>query len=309
MHAGPEAEFFLFQSRNGRPTTESHDAASYFDLSPVDQGEDVRREIVLALEAMGVHVDAAHHEIDFHARVRGLVERSDHVRVDQAVHLGEDTRRPAGPGRGRLALDERHDASGQVERGDEQVAELRRREVPGQHVEEQPHVGGDLRVGGEQREVGVDARGLGVVVAGAQVGVAAQHAMLLADDQAGLTVGLEAVEAVHDVRPGLLELAGPFDVVEFVEARPQFDERGDLLAVTCGFLERLDDRRVAAGAVERELDGDHVLIPGGLPEEINHRGEGFVGVVEQDVLLRNPGEEPRWLDAVDRQGRREGRVK
>ncbi|MFN7917428.1 MAG: type I glutamate--ammonia ligase [Vicinamibacterales bacterium] len=63
MRAGPEAEFFLFQSRNGRPTTESHDAASYFDLSPVDQGEDVRREIVLALEAMGLHVDAAHHEV------------------------------------------------------------------------------------------------------------------------------------------------------------------------------------------------------------------------------------------------------
>jgi glutamine synthetase len=63
MKAGPEAEFFLFQSRNGRPTTESHDSASYFDLSPVDQGEDVRREIVLALEAMGFHVEAAHHEV------------------------------------------------------------------------------------------------------------------------------------------------------------------------------------------------------------------------------------------------------
>jgi len=63
MKAGPEAEFFLFQSRQGRPTTESHDAASYFDLSPVDQGEDVRREIVLALEAMGFHVEAAHHEV------------------------------------------------------------------------------------------------------------------------------------------------------------------------------------------------------------------------------------------------------
>ncbi|MGE3957996.1 MAG: type I glutamate--ammonia ligase [Vicinamibacterales bacterium] len=63
MKAGPEAEFFLFQSRSGRPSTESHDAASYFDLSPMDQGEDVRREIVLALEAMGFHVDAAHHEV------------------------------------------------------------------------------------------------------------------------------------------------------------------------------------------------------------------------------------------------------
>ncbi|MGE3520653.1 MAG: type I glutamate--ammonia ligase, partial [Vicinamibacterales bacterium] len=63
MKAGPEAEFFLFQMKNGRPTTESHDAASYFDLSPMDQGEDVRREIVLALEAMGLHVEAAHHEV------------------------------------------------------------------------------------------------------------------------------------------------------------------------------------------------------------------------------------------------------
>src|SRR4249920_837103 len=72
MKAGPEAEFFLFQTKNGVPTTDTHDAASYFDLSPVDQGEDVRREIVLALEAMGFHVEAAHnevapgqHEIDF----------------------------------------------------------------------------------------------------------------------------------------------------------------------------------------------------------------------------------------------------
>src|SRR5258706_9695301 len=63
MKAGPEAEFFLFQTRNGEPTTESHDSASYFDLSPVDQGEDVRREIVLALESMGFHVEAAHHEV------------------------------------------------------------------------------------------------------------------------------------------------------------------------------------------------------------------------------------------------------
>jgi len=63
MKAGPEAEFFLFQTRNGVPTTDTHDAASYFDLSPVDQGEDVRREIVLALEAMGFHVEAAHHEV------------------------------------------------------------------------------------------------------------------------------------------------------------------------------------------------------------------------------------------------------
>lgn len=63
MNAGPEAEFFLFQTRNGVPTTITHDAAGYFDLTPVDLGENVRREIVLALEAMGFHVEAAHHEV------------------------------------------------------------------------------------------------------------------------------------------------------------------------------------------------------------------------------------------------------
>ncbi len=64
MKAGPEAEFFLFQRRaDGAPTTETHDSGGYFDLTPVDLGEDVRREIVLALERMGFHVEAAHHEV------------------------------------------------------------------------------------------------------------------------------------------------------------------------------------------------------------------------------------------------------
>ena len=64
MRAGPEAEFFLFQRReNGEATTETHDSGGYFDLTPVDLGEDVRREIVLALEQMGFHVEAAHHEV------------------------------------------------------------------------------------------------------------------------------------------------------------------------------------------------------------------------------------------------------
>jgi glutamine synthetase len=64
LRAGPEAEFFLFQrGRNGEPTTETHDSGGYFDLTPVDLGEDVRREIVLALEQMGFQIEAAHHEV------------------------------------------------------------------------------------------------------------------------------------------------------------------------------------------------------------------------------------------------------
>jgi len=64
MVAGPEAEFFLFQrDDNGDPITETHDVGGYFDLTPVDLGEDCRRDIVVVLESMGFEVEAAHHEV------------------------------------------------------------------------------------------------------------------------------------------------------------------------------------------------------------------------------------------------------
>ncbi len=63
MMAGPEAEFFLFQRGSDGPTTHSQDRGGYFDLTPVDQGEEARRDIVNALEAMGFEVEAAHHEV------------------------------------------------------------------------------------------------------------------------------------------------------------------------------------------------------------------------------------------------------
>jgi glutamine synthetase len=64
LMAGPEAEFFLFQrGPDGRPTTGSTDRGGYFDLTPVDEGEVARRDIVNALEVMGFEVEAAHHEV------------------------------------------------------------------------------------------------------------------------------------------------------------------------------------------------------------------------------------------------------
>jgi glutamine synthetase len=64
MNAGMEAEFFMFKrGPNGEPTTHTHDVGSYFDLAPVDLGEDARRAIVGDLEQMGFEVEAAHHEV------------------------------------------------------------------------------------------------------------------------------------------------------------------------------------------------------------------------------------------------------
>ncbi len=64
MNAGPEAEFFLFaRTPEGKATTVTHDSAGYFDLAPNDLGEACRREIVIALEALGFEIEAAHHEV------------------------------------------------------------------------------------------------------------------------------------------------------------------------------------------------------------------------------------------------------
>lgn len=64
MNAGMEAEFFLFKKTDdGRPATDTHDVGGYFDLAPMDLGEDARRAIVDALEQMGFEVEAAHHEV------------------------------------------------------------------------------------------------------------------------------------------------------------------------------------------------------------------------------------------------------
>ena len=64
FNAGPECEFFLFQTdQHGNPTTQTSDEAGYFDLGPLDHGEGTRREICLCLEEMGFEIEASHHEV------------------------------------------------------------------------------------------------------------------------------------------------------------------------------------------------------------------------------------------------------
>lgn len=60
---GVEPEFFLFnRTQEGSPTTNTFDQAGYFDLAPIDKGEEARRDMVNALVDMGFQIEAAHHE-------------------------------------------------------------------------------------------------------------------------------------------------------------------------------------------------------------------------------------------------------
>ena len=60
---GAEQEFYLFLlDENGNPTKTPYDEASYMDLAPDDRGENIRREICLTLEQMGIRPESSHHE-------------------------------------------------------------------------------------------------------------------------------------------------------------------------------------------------------------------------------------------------------
>ncbi len=73
FNVGPELEYFLF--RDSR-STEVLDRGGYFDLTTLDAGSDVRRETVLALEQLGIHVEYTHHEVGpIAARDRHALQR------------------------------------------------------------------------------------------------------------------------------------------------------------------------------------------------------------------------------------------
>lgn len=70
---GTEQEFYLFNlDQNGQPALEPYDQAGYMDIAPEDRGENIRREICLTLEQMGIAPESSYHkegpgqnEIDF----------------------------------------------------------------------------------------------------------------------------------------------------------------------------------------------------------------------------------------------------
>ena len=63
VQIGAEFEFYLFKTdADGNPTTQPFDHAGYMDMAPEDKGENVRREICLTLESMGILPESSHHE-------------------------------------------------------------------------------------------------------------------------------------------------------------------------------------------------------------------------------------------------------
>ncbi|MCI8553795.1 MAG: glutamine synthetase [Clostridiales bacterium] len=82
---GAECEFYLFETdERGEPTLIPQDEAGYMDVAPLDRGENVRREICLTLEELGIVPVSSHHEqgpgqneVDF--QYAGALDTADHL--------------------------------------------------------------------------------------------------------------------------------------------------------------------------------------------------------------------------------------
>ena len=91
FYFGAEQEFYLFELDDmNAPTNIPYDRAGYMDIAPEDKGENVRREICLTLEQMGIRPESSHHEegpgqneIDF--RYAEALEAADNVMTFQTV--------------------------------------------------------------------------------------------------------------------------------------------------------------------------------------------------------------------------------
>ena len=234
---------------------------------------------------------AADDEVDLHAGARSAIQRLDHMRIHQRIHLGDDPARAAGRREIGFVVDLLDHLVVQAERRHQQLGKPRCLREARELQEQFVHVLADLGITGEQAVIGITTRGARVVVAGAEVAVPSQAVGFATNDHGHLGVCLETDHTVHDVRASFLQSVRQLDVGFLVETRAQFDDDRHVLAGVRGSDQRVDDGRFVASAVQRLLDREHARIGSGTAQKIEYRPEAVERVMQQHVLLADHREQ------------------
>ncbi|KGX86284.1 type I glutamate--ammonia ligase [Pontibacillus marinus] len=91
INVGPEPEFFLFKlNEEGYPIRKMNDRGGYFDASPKDKGDSVRRDIVRTLKKFGFQMEASHHEVaqgqhEINFRFDDMLKTADNIQTFKSV--------------------------------------------------------------------------------------------------------------------------------------------------------------------------------------------------------------------------------
>ena len=205
---------------------------------------------------------------------------------------------------GDFRLDSLHQGVAQGQRCDRDLLQTLGGRISGHVIEHSRGVPTQHLILGEIAEIGVTAGGDWVVIAGAEMHIAAQIRALPAMHQADFGVGFQIDKSVDDLHAGALKLTGPADIGLFVEPGLQLNQGGDVLARLGRLDQGVHDRGIFRGAIKRLLDRDHLWVARRLAQKLDHHIEGFERVMDDDVLGPNggktiPGEIPDALGETD----------
>ena len=174
--------------------------------------------------------------------------------IDQCIQFRDDTSRFARARVISLALDQLDETAVHVERCDHQFLQARITGETRKRVENSCHLLGQLRFAAKQTPVGVNAGSARVIIACAEMDIMPKSIGIAPDDEQCFAVRLQPNHTIDDVGAGFFQPPRPLDIRRFIKSRAKFDNCGDLFACVRRVDQRLNDGRIAAGAIERNLD-------------------------------------------------------
>ena len=249
-------------------------------------GADVHA-VGLALDARQQARDAADDHLHLHAGAAGLGNLVDDLAVGERVELEEHAGGLACLRTLDLAVETAQDEGLKARGRHAQVAvialEVAQREV----AEEQVCILADAGMCGHKHEVRVELGSLLVKVAGAQERETRERHALAIGDLADLGVALKAFGTIDDGTARLFQTFSPLDVVLLVKAGAQLHEDGDFLAVLRRVDQALAQAALLGYAVERDADGDAILVKGRLMHKVQQWRHGLIGVHEEFIALEH----------------------
>lgn len=230
--------------------------------------------------------DAPNYQINRDPGIGGFVKLIDDIRVDQRVHLDDD---PGWQSRLRVfdfLLDMPDDEVAHPDRRNYDFFQMFGWRRPCNVIEDRRGILAEIRIAGEERQVGVNLGRDRVIISSTVVDVWTETAAFLTDDKRHLRVGFQFDEAVNDLHAGALQVPGPSNVALFVEAGLELDERGDGFSRFRCCNQCFDNRRILACPVQRLLDRDDIRIGCRLPDKLDHHIEAFIRVMDRMSFCR-----------------------
>ncbi len=130
-----------------------------------------------------------------------------------------------------------------------------------------------------------------MIIAGSHVYVAPDFAMLFPHHQRQLNMCFQLFDSVRDMHTLFFQEFSPGDIRSFVKPGRHFNEDSHLLPLPGGFGQHPYDWRVAAGAIDGQLDSEHIGIEGSGAQEFKYRGfKTVIRMVQKNVAISNPPE-------------------